>query len=91
MAWSVGYYLPGKPLGQSTKVLWTLTDFIRKSVLTFSSWPFQSEGNLSTWFQFSWDKNQGKVKDHRQQVRNGQLTGGYVSKKKIGENPTLSL
>ena len=61
--------------------------FHQEIALTFSSWPFHSEGNLSTWFQSSWGKNQGKVKDHRQQVRNGQLTGGYVSKKKLGKIP----
>lgn len=55
-------------------VLWTLTDFIRKCVLTFSSWPSHSEGKLSTWVLPSSGKNQGKVKDQRFQVRNGQLT-----------------
>ena len=71
---SVGYYLPGESLGQSTKVLWTQTDFIRKFVLTFPSWPSHSEVNLSMWIPSSWGKNQGKVNNQRFQIKNGQLT-----------------
>ena len=46
------------------------SDFIRKFFLAFSFWSSDSEGNISTWSWSSWGKNQGKVKDHRQQGRN---------------------